>query len=65
MHSMELFTTWVGLSIICEYPAEDVRDSSSCWVGKVNFPEFEQRALESSVALPRSKSKITQKFLKS
>ena len=29
MHDIELFTTWVGLSIICEYPAEDVRDSSS------------------------------------
>ena len=25
MHDIQLFTTWVGLSIICPCPAEDVR----------------------------------------
>ena len=29
MHDVELFTIWVGSSIICEYPADDVRESSS------------------------------------
>ena len=25
MHDIELFMAWVGLSIICVYPADDVR----------------------------------------
>ena len=29
MDDIDLFTIWVGLSIISEYPADDVRESSS------------------------------------
>ena len=29
IHSIELFITYVGLSIICVYPADDVRESIS------------------------------------
>ena len=30
MHDIELLITWVGLSIICLYRADDVRESISC-----------------------------------
>ena len=29
MHDIELFTIWVGLSTICLYPADNVRESIS------------------------------------
>ena len=29
MHHIELFTIWVGLSMICLYPADNVRESIS------------------------------------
>ena len=53
MHDIELFTTWVGLSIICVYPAEDVRDQIS-WPGVLVisfFHQLEQRALRSPVTM--------------
>ena len=74
MHDIELFTTWVGLSIICAYPHEDVRESIS-WPGVLVISFFyqpEQRALKSPVTMEhienssfillRSKSKFTQKY---
>ena len=74
IHHIELFTIWVGLSIICEYPADDVRESSS-WPTELVisfFHQFEQRALKSPVIIEqigsssfillRSKSKFAQKF---
>ena len=74
MHDIELFTIWVGLSIICEYPGDDMRESSSCPTEVVIsfFHQFELRALKPSVIIEqigissfillRSKSKFTQKF---
>ena len=77
MHDTELFTKWVGLSKICVYPAEDVRESiSSPGVLVISFfYQLEQRALKSLVTIEkignssfillRSKSKFTQKLSKS
>ena len=74
MHDVELFTIWVGSSIICEYPADDVRESSFSPTELVIsfFHQFELRALKSPVIIEqigissfillRSKSKFTQKF---
>ena len=53
MDDIELFTTWVGLSIICAYPAEDVRESIS-WPEVLVisfFNQLEQRALISPVVI--------------
>ena len=74
MHDKELFPTWGGLSIICAYPAEDVRESI-CWPGVLVilfFHQKEEQALKSPVAMEdvrnssfillRSKSKFTHKF---
>ena len=74
MHGKELFPTWDGLSIICAYPAEDVRESI-CWPGALVilfFHQKEEQALKSPVTtedvrnssfiLLRSKSKFMQKF---
>ena len=73
MHDIELFTILVGLLIISEYPADDVRESSS-WATELIIAFFHQselRALKSpviigetgiySLILLRSKSKFTQK----
>ena len=30
MHDIELLVTWAGLSIICFYQADDVRETISC-----------------------------------
>ena len=74
MHDIELFTTWVGFSIICAYPAEDVRKSISWSEVLVMsfFHQLEQRPLKSPVTMKhignssfillRSKSKFTQKL---
>ena len=74
IHDIELFTKWIGLSIICEYPDDDVRESSY-WPTEFVisfFHQFELRALKSPVIIEqigissfillRSKSKFTQKF---
>ena len=74
IHDIELFTIWVALSIICEYPADDVRESSS-WPTELVisfFHLFELQALKppviieqtgiSSFILPGRKSKFTQNF---
>ena len=70
MDDIELFTTWVGLSIICAYPAEDVRESIS-WPEVLVisfFNQLEQRALISPVATYREliyiikRLKFTQKL---
>ena len=70
----ELFTTWIGLSMTCAYPTEDVRESISCpGVLVISFfHQLQQRALKSPVTMDhvrdssfillRSKSKITQTF---
>ena len=55
MHGIELFTIWVGLSIICEYPADDVENLSS-WHTELVIPffhQFELRALKSPVLIQR------------
>ena len=74
MHDFELFSTRVGLSINCEYPADDVRVSisSPCNLVILFFHHLEQRALKlpviieqkgnSSFSLLRSKSNFKQKF---
>ena len=51
MHDIELFTAWVGLSIICVCPADDVRGSSSRPAELVIsfFHHLELRALKSPV----------------
>ena len=51
MHDKELLITRIGLSIICLYPADDVRDSISCPAGLLIsfFHHPEHRALKSSV----------------
>ena len=71
MYDIELFTIWVGLSIICEYPADDMRESNSWHTDLVIsfFHQFELQALRSpmiieqigisSFILVRSKSKFT------
>ena len=74
IHDIEIFTTWVGLSIIGAYPVKDVRESIySPGVLVISFfHQPEQRALKSPVkmeqignssfVLLRSKSKFTQIF---
>ena len=51
MHDIELLITCVGLSIICLYPADDVRDSISCPAGLLIsfFLHLEHQALKSPV----------------
>ena len=51
MHDIELLVTCVGLSIICLYPADDVRDSISCPTGLLIsfFLHLEHQALKSPV----------------
>ena len=73
MH-IELFTTWIGLSIICIYPAEDVSESISwpAMLVKLFFHQLEQRAIKcpvtmehignSSFILLRSKSNSCKNF---
>ena len=74
IHDIELFTIWESLSIICEYLADDVRESSS-WPTELVisfFHQFELRALKSPVIIEqigissfillRSTSKSVQKL---
>ena len=51
MHGIELFTIWLDLSIICIYPADNLRESISCPAELViSFcHHLEQRALKSPV----------------
>ena len=51
VHDIELFTTWVGLSIICLCPAVTLRESSSRPAELVIsfFHHLELRALKSPV----------------
>ena len=53
MHDIELFTTWVDLSIIYAYPAEDVRETISYPRVLVIsfFHQLEQRSLKSPVTI--------------
>ena len=53
MHDIELLITWVGLLIICLYPADDVRESISCPIELVMsfFHHLEHRALKSPVII--------------
>ena len=55
MHDIEPFTARVSLSIICVYPADDVRKSSSRPADLVIsfFHHFKLRALKSPVAIER------------
>ena len=49
----QVFTTWVGLSIVCTYPAQDVRKSIS-WPGilAISFlHQLEQWTLKSPVTM--------------
>ena len=56
MHDIELLITWVGLSIICLYPADDERESISCPVELVMsfFHHLEHQALKSPVIIEHS-----------
>ena len=53
MHDIELFTTWVGLSTIYAYPADDVREAISWPIVLVVsfFHQLEQRTLKSPVTM--------------
>ena len=53
IHGTELFITYVGLSMICIYPANDVRESISWPVELVmsSFHQFVQQALKSLVTI--------------
>ena len=53
MHDIELFITCVGLSIICAYPANDLREIISRPDESVmsSFHQFVQRALKSPVTI--------------
>ena len=53
MHDIELFTTWISLSIICLYPADNLRDSINGPVEAViSFcHHLEQQALKSPVTV--------------
>ena len=49
MHSIKLFSVWIGLLIIWEYPADDLRESKS-WPAELAvsfFYQFELQALKS------------------
>ena len=52
MHDIELFTTWIGLSIVCVYPVGDVKKLSSRPAELVIsfFCKLELRALKLAVA---------------
>ena len=53
LHDIELFTIWVGLSVICLYPADNVTESIS-WPAKLVISfchHLEQRALKSPVTV--------------
>ena len=56
MHDIELLITWVGLSIVCLYPADDVRESVSCPTELVMafFHHLEHRALKSPIIVEHS-----------
>ena len=56
MHDIELLITWVGLSIICLYPADYVRKSISCPVELVMsfFHHRENPALKSPAIIEHS-----------
>ena len=56
MHDIELLITWVGLSIICSYPADDVRESISCPVELVMsfFHHREHLALKPPMIIEHS-----------
>ena len=63
MHDIELFTIWVGLSTICEYPADDVMSfSHQCELQLLNFLGKIEQIRSLLFILPRSKSKFVQKF---
>ena len=53
VHCVELFIAYVGLSMICVYPADDVRKSISWPVELVmsSFHQFVQQALKSVVTI--------------
>ena len=56
MHNIELLITRVGLSIICLYPADDLRESVSCPVELVMsfFHHREYLALKSPAIIEHS-----------
>ena len=56
MHDIELLTTWVGLSIICLYPADDVRESIPCPTELVisSIHHLQHRALNPPVIIKHS-----------
>ena len=58
MHDIESFTTCVGLSIICLYPADDVEESISWPVELVIsfYDHIEQQALKSPVAIEHNRN---------
>ena len=52
MHNIELFITCAGLSIICIYPADNVREfSEPVELLMSSFDQFVQQALKSPVAI--------------
>ena len=74
LHGIKFFTTWLGLSTICAYPANAVRETYSCSVELVIsfFHHLERQVLQSPVTnelieissflLLKSKLKFAQKF---
>ena len=53
IHDIELFITCVGLSMICVYPADDVRAAVSrpAELAMSSFHQFVQKALKSPVTI--------------
>ena len=63
MHDIELFTIWVGLSTICEYPADDVVSFSHQFeLQLLNFLGKIEQIGSLLFILLRNKSKFMQKF---
>ena len=60
IHDIELLITWVGLSITCLYPADDVRESISCPVELVMsfFHHLDHQALKSPMIIEHSGNSI-------
>ena len=56
MHDIKLLITWVGLSIFCLHPADDVRESISCPVELIMsfFHHREHVALKSPAIIKHS-----------
>ena len=56
MRNIELLITWVGLSVICLYPADDVRESIFCPVELVMsfFHHLQHLALKSPKTIEHS-----------